>query len=90
MLNPKIGRCLVTLALGCILAGACVPPLSAANVRASSPAHLTIRAVAPLADGWWDEIYGPIENALSRRETMVQFGAVGVLIGLFIIWYRRT
>jgi hypothetical protein len=73
-----------------ILAATSAAPLQAAEVKVTFAGHPTVRLSAPLAEGWWDEVYGPIENALSRRETMVQFGAVGVLIGLFIIWYRRA
>jgi len=89
MRNPRIRRCLTAIAMGWILTGTSAAPLSAEEVGAIGAAHPTLRLLLPLADGWWDDIYGPIENALSRRETMVQFGAVGVLIGLFIIWYRR-
>ena len=85
MLHPKIRRCLAAVALGFIV---CVSPLRAGEPKAASVGTPSFQALPPLAD-WWEEIYGPIENALSRRETMVQFGAVGVLIGLFIIWYRR-
>jgi hypothetical protein len=89
MRNPKIRRCLAALAMGWFLAGASLAPLRADQGHTPIASPAAIHGLMPLADGWWSEIYGPIETALSRRESMVQFGAVGVLIGLFIIWYRR-
>jgi hypothetical protein len=80
-------RFLVAVAM--MLACTCVTPLRAGQAKTTMAERPTAHALPPLAEGWWEEIYGPIENALSSRETMVQFGAVGVLIGLFIIWYRR-
>ncbi len=87
MLFHRMRRFLAAAALAWILAGACVIPLCASD--ATIARRPTVHVLPPLAASWWDEIYGPIENALSSRETMVQFGAVGVLVGLFIIWYRR-
>jgi hypothetical protein len=46
-----------------------------------------VRAV-PMAS-WWQPILSPIENSLTSRQAMLRFGAVGMLLGLFIIWYRR-
>jgi hypothetical protein len=85
----RIRRCLAAFAMICILAGASVAPVTAQTVGPTVTGPSTIRVQVPLAEGWWDEFYGSVETALSRRESMVQFGAVGVLIGLFIIWYRR-
>jgi hypothetical protein len=45
-------------------------------------------AMAAMSD-WWHEIYGPIEKALGSRQGMLQFGAVGMVLALFIIWYRK-
>jgi hypothetical protein len=83
-------RLLAAVVAGWILTCTPVTPLRAGEAKMPIAGRPTIHVLPPLADGWWEEIYGPIENALSSRETMVQFGAVGVLIGLFIIWYRRT
>jgi hypothetical protein len=85
----SIRRCMAACAIICILTGAPVAPVTAQTVGRTVAVPSTIRVPLPLAEGWWDEFYGSVETALSRRETMVQFGAVGVLIGLFIIWYRR-
>jgi hypothetical protein len=49
-----------------------------------------LRGPSPvLAKSWFQQILGPIEHALGTRQAMLQFGAVGMALGLFIIWYRR-
>jgi hypothetical protein len=38
---------------------------------------------------WWGIFYHQVEVSLGNRQAMIQFGAVGVFLGLLIIWYRR-
>jgi hypothetical protein len=82
-------RSLVAIAMVLALTPTSVAQLHAEEHKATLAVRPSICLLPPLAESWWDEIYGPIETTLSRREAMVQFGAVGVIIGLFIIWYRR-
>jgi hypothetical protein len=42
-----------------------------------------------LAAEWWQYAYNQLETALNTRERMIQFGAVGACLALFVIWYRK-
>lgn len=44
---------------------------------------------ALLAAAWWQKLYAPIETGLANRQRMIQFGALGMLLALAIIWWRR-
>jgi hypothetical protein len=52
--------------------------------RLSRPA---IAAVAPvLADGWsLSRLFSPIQRLLNNRARLIQFGAIGVAIGIYIL-----
>jgi hypothetical protein len=54
------------------------------------PTTLGIPPVLPLADGWWQRVTDPVWTLLSSRRAMMQFGAVGMIIALAAIWWRRT
>jgi hypothetical protein len=57
-----------------------------AGTAALSPAP----ACQPLvAMEWWDKVYHAFETSVNSRQGMLQFGAVGMLVALYIIWYRR-
>jgi hypothetical protein len=65
-----------------------LPSASAARATASDDA-LQATACPPLALSWWEQILNQFETALTSRQRMIQFGAVGMLLALFIIWYRK-
>jgi hypothetical protein len=49
----------------------------------------TSYGTAVLADGWWSQTSKFCLSHLRSRQGMVQFGAVGMLIALGIIWWRK-
>lgn len=83
--------CLVALVVtpvGPLDAGAACRPAPAALVKtqAGNPA-LASRAL--LATSWWHKIYDPLASFLGYQRHMVQFAAVGAIVGLYIIWWRK-
>jgi hypothetical protein len=60
----------------------CAPPTG----EAAAP-HSCL--VAATWSDRWHQFYHPVERALASRQRMLQFGAVGMMIALFIIWYRQ-
>ena len=42
-----------------------------------------------LAASWWESCYHAFESSLSTRQGMLRFGLVGMILALFIIWYRK-
>jgi len=58
------------------------PSWEGGGVNASPPAAL-------LADGWWQSIYYPLESSLGSQRGMMLFATVGMLVALYVIWYRR-
>jgi hypothetical protein len=61
--------------------------LSPTLQKAHSSHVATVTALsAPL---WWEKVYGSIESGLRNRQRMLQFGAVGMLLALAIIWWRK-
>jgi hypothetical protein len=42
-----------------------------------------------LAGWWWEKYYNAFESSLASRQGMLRFGAVGMLLALFVIWYRK-
>jgi hypothetical protein len=72
-----------------------LPCAAAGNARAAAPAASvscqTSRAVAlrlPLA-AWYDKVWNKIESSLNNRTGAIQFGLIGMLIALWIIWWRK-
>jgi hypothetical protein len=61
--------------------GAC-PRCCQASVASAQTAPL-------LAGGWWEKYYNAFESSLASRQGMLRFGAVGMLLALFVIWYRK-
>jgi hypothetical protein len=62
-------------------------------VRAHGPgwkvAAPSVLAASPTWSDRWHQFYHPIERGLASRQRMLQFGAVGMTLALFIIWYRQ-
>jgi hypothetical protein len=52
------------------------------SVASAQPAPL-------LAGSWWEKYYNAFESSLASRQGMLRFGAVGMLLALFVIWYRK-
>jgi hypothetical protein len=53
-------------------------------------ASLAPAQTAPLLAGWWwEKYYNAFESSLASRQGMLRFGAVGMLLALFVIWYRK-
>ncbi len=42
-----------------------------------------------LAGSWWESWYHAFESSVSSRQGMLRFGLVGMILALFIIWYRK-
>lgn len=69
------------------LAFPCVAPAPAwAAAPPSAPAVCT--ASLPVA-AWYDKIWHKIETSLNNRTGAIQFGLIGMLIALWIIWWRK-
>lgn len=44
----------------------------------------------PLAEmSWYGQLWHDFESSLTTRAGMMRFGAIGMALALFIIWYRR-
>ena len=71
----------------------CFLPLADGPVAAAPPpaatSHASTGISAPLASTWFDKAYSQFVSFLGSKDRMLQFGAVGMALGLFIIWYRR-
>ncbi|HEV3237077.1 MAG TPA: hypothetical protein VGZ25_08820 [Gemmataceae bacterium] len=53
-------------------------------------ASVASRQPALIADGWtWGQAFSPVKSALASRARMLQFGAIGCCIALYIIWWRK-
>jgi hypothetical protein len=61
---------------------------SIANNNPTGPAITMPPAL--IADGWtWSQFFSPIKTILGSRARMLQFGAIGCCIALYIIWWRK-
>jgi hypothetical protein len=66
------------------------PASSQVACRRSCQASVASAQTAPLlAGGWWEKYYNAFESSLASRQGMLRFGAVGMLLALFVIWYRK-
>jgi hypothetical protein len=72
-----------------LLASPLHPSSSAASQARTCAAQAHVSPVASATDDLWRKYYLPIQSALGSRQRMIQFGAVGMSIALFIIWYRQ-
>ena len=60
-------------------------PLSLAENGSVSPA-----AYRPVIGAWYDNMYTKFQSWLGNERHMIQFGCIGMVIALFIIWWRKT
>lgn len=64
-------------------------PSTSQSVR--NPSWRPMESASPPAlIGWsWSQIFSPIRSILGNRARMIQFGAIGCCIALYIIWWRK-
>ncbi len=62
-------------------------PASAGVKPAAHPAGVPTVAI-PVGNAWWRALYDPVESALGSQRRMIQFCAVGVCLGLYILMKR--
>jgi hypothetical protein len=58
-------------------------PIAPAVTRCSSP------PLAAWYDNLWDKIWAKIYSSLNTRTGVIQWGLLGMLLALWIIWWRR-
>jgi hypothetical protein len=57
--------------------------------RCCQPSVTPAQTAPLLAGWWWEKYYNAFESSLASRQGMLRFGAVGMLLALFVIWYRK-
>ena len=63
---------------------------SSGNVAACAAAPAGAGDEVPvLFAGFIDKIFSPLNGVLGNRKAMIQVGFVGMLLALYIIWWRR-
>jgi hypothetical protein len=60
-----------------------VPPTAT-----ESPSDDVGLSTTPLLANWWDELWFQFWASLRSRKGMLQFGCVGMILALWIIWWR--
>jgi hypothetical protein len=60
-----------------------------ANSASFPPVIVSRGGTVPFA-GWSDRFWHFLEGQLSNQTRMIQFCTLGMLLGLFVIWYRRS
>jgi hypothetical protein len=96
--HPPGWVCLVLLAgLGFSQPVAAAPPAvlplaecsySLHEAGSVSPSTAAFRPVIGAA--WYDTMYNKMQSWLSNQRHMIQFGCIGMIVALFIIWWRKT
>jgi hypothetical protein len=59
----------------------------------SAPIHANVQigtVVSHLVGNWLSQTMNKFESWLSNRTHMIQFCAIGMVVALFIIWWRKT
>jgi hypothetical protein len=59
--------------------------LEAGSVSVSPAAYRPVVAAA-----WYNTMYNSLQSWLSNQKHMIQFGCIGMVVALFIIWWRKT
>jgi len=70
-----------------------LPRVHAAQAHSFPNANLGTRAKATLpiaASNWISNLMNKLESWLNNRSHMIQFCAIAMVIGLVIIWWRKT
>jgi hypothetical protein len=68
------------------------PAAARATATATSFAPAVARPSPPLAawyDNLWDKIWTKIYGSLNNRTGVIQWGLIGMLLALWIIWWRK-
>lgn len=90
--------CLGTAAALLILSGCCCGSASAADCPSGSCSaffafaseEVPVPLVSPpLFASWVDKFFAPFEGALNTQKRMIQFATVGLILALWIIWWRK-
>jgi hypothetical protein len=63
------------------------PAIPAAGASAPHLAGLTGSAF--LATSWWQTFYNTLSKLVSNQRGMLQFGFIGMLLCLVVIWWRK-
>jgi hypothetical protein len=90
---PSLLNCLALLALVSLAAALAWPaPVVAAPAAPDKPVlvgHAVGAAPALLAAPWYEKAMDKLVGMLNSRKSVVQFCFIAMLIGLWIIWWRR-
>jgi len=66
-------------------------PRSAFRILVHPPTQNCSCSFSPVfADSWINSIFSKLETWLKDRTHMIQFCAIAMVIGLLIIWWRKT
>jgi len=61
------------------------------SISLSSNSHSAAKAGWPMfAESWLGSLFSKLELWLKDRTHMIQFAAIAMVIGLLIIWWRKT
>lgn len=84
----RLPAVLATLLCAAVLMGLLASPASASEV---GPIQVSLeRTPVALFAGWVDKAYSSLESALrDSQKRVVQFCLVGMLIAMWIIWWRK-
>ncbi len=67
------------------LAGCSFSLIEVGSVSASSAAYRPVVAAA-----WYNTMYNKLQSWLGNQKHIIQFGCIGMVVALFIIWWRKT
>jgi hypothetical protein len=79
----------ILLSLALALPVASPSAASAHNVPITCQVVAAAPASLPFAATWYDKLWNKLVQSLSTREGAIQFGLIGMVICLWIIWWRR-
>jgi hypothetical protein len=66
-------------------------PRSAFRILNHLPAQNCLFSASPVfADSWIGSLFTKLETWLKDRTHMIQFCAIAMVVGLLIIWWRKT
>lgn len=83
------GVCLLCLIVAVGTSSLCPGAARAAPPRAAAAEGISrVSATIPVA-GWLDKLWNKIENNMNNERGVIQLGLIGMLIALWIIWWRR-
>lgn len=83
----KLHLCTVLVLLS--LPGTSALAAAASPVDNAACSSATPSLAGPVWGAWYDKVLAPFEGALNTKKRMVQFATVGMIIALWIIWWRK-